>query len=156
MYLLTMAMMSAVWVQPAPAEPGSSSGTVAGRYEASYSDGTSSDRLYRISLTGGGETWLRVACAGGEMSQARVLHARDAGSGMATGKRMHKPFTIRIEMDRAASRDSAALAKGKGKPSVASWDLATLKGARMVGDKTMSVDDWHQVVMHPSSPELCN
>jgi type VI secretion system secreted protein Hcp len=38
--------------------------------------------------------------------------AREAGSGMATGKRMHKPFTITKEVDASSPMLKQALAKG--------------------------------------------
>ena len=50
-----------------------------------------------------------------------VQTARDAGSGMPTGKRMHKPMTFR-----------------------ASWDLATNKGARAA----MATGEMLDVVVH--------
>jgi hypothetical protein len=56
-------------------------------------------------------------------SVAEVLSPRDAASGMATGKRMHKPMTITKELDKSSpmlaesstgSSSEATMAKGSG------------------------------------------
>ena len=82
---------------------------------------------------------LRVTCAGGAVVLA-IVSPRDPSSGLATGKRMHKPFVITKELDRPggimASDDWSAHVQRK--PQVASWDLATSKGAREAAAPALS------------------
>ena len=137
----------------------------------------SADRLYSVTvadLDGDGvddEAWLRVACADGEVTTASyysVKSPRDAASGMATGKRMHKPFTIRAELDRNASPTGKTvswdLKEGKGAKtgtgsSRATYDVKKVEGtgARTAAPngKTMAVDDWHEASTRDGSPALC-
>jgi len=72
---------------------------------------------------------IRLACVGGSPSSAAIYAPRDMATGMASGKRMHKSFTIVKEWGAA----SPSLSKG-------SWDLATNKGG-----KTMAMDDWQAI-----------
>ena len=74
---------------------------------------------------------IRLTCDRGSVSSAALYSPRDAASGQAGGKRMHKPFTIVKEW--SAAPPSLAGARGN-------WDLATMKGA-----KTMAMDDWSPV-----------
>lgn len=76
---------------------------------------------------------LRLTCDRGSISSAAHYAPRDSASGQATGKRMHKPFTIVKEWGAA----SPTLAGAKG-----SWDLATMKGG-----KTMAMDDWTAITV---------
>lgn len=77
---------------------------------------------------------LKSACSNGAAS-SWVYAPRDMATGMASGKRMHKPFTIVKEWGAA----SPALKAAKG-----NWDLATGKGARS-GGGISAMDDWQQV-----------
>ncbi|MEO7787725.1 MAG: hypothetical protein ABIR77_07890 [Sphingomicrobium sp.] len=79
---------------------------------------------------------IRLACTGGKVGGAWLYAPRDMATGMATGKRMHKPFTIVKEWGAA----SPSLSKG-------SWDLATAKGARMAGG-IMAMDDWQAIAVN--------
>jgi hypothetical protein len=72
---------------------------------------------------------IKFACTGGAVSSAWLYAPRDMATGMASGKRMHKPFTIVKEWGAA----SPSLSKG-------SWDLATNKGG-----ETMAMDDWQAI-----------
>jgi hypothetical protein len=76
---------------------------------------------------------IKFACSNGAVSSAWLYAPRDMATGMATGKRMHKPFTVVKEWGPASSSAS------KG-----SWDLATAKGGRMAGGVTAS-DDWQAI-----------
>lgn len=164
---------------PASAVAGEAgSGTINYRATATYSDGTSADRLYSVTvadLDGDGmsdEGWLRVACSGGVATAAAyysVKSPRDAASGQPTGKRMHKPFNITMELDR----------KGGVVGRSVSWDIKEAKGAKVAADgklkatydvkkvegtgaratatdgKTMAHDDWQQATIRNGSPDLC-
>ena len=121
-----------------------------------YSDGIS--RYLHIAtgdLDGDGtndDGVLRLACSGGAVSHAWIYAPREAGSGMATGKRQHGSVTFIKEWG-AASRQMAAVKGGydlksgtkRGSSSSASWDLATNKGGRVA--KTMAMDDWSEVTV---------
>ncbi|WP_293944022.1 hypothetical protein [Sphingomonas sp.] len=121
-----------------------------------YSDGIS--RYLHIAtgdLDGDGtndDGVLRLACSGGAVSHAWIYAPREAGSGMATGKRQHGSVTFIKEWG-AASPQIAAVKGGydlksgtkRGSPGTASWDLATNKGGRV--GKTMAMDDWSEVTV---------
>lgn len=118
---------------------GAGSGTINYRATATFSDGSSADRLYSVNvgdLDGDGvadEGWLRVACGDGAVAAASyysVQSPRDAASGMASGRRMHKPFKIVAELDRTAGPAGKTV----------SWDLATMKGGKAGSPKTASYD----------------
>ena len=79
---------------------------------------------------------LRLTCSGGAVSSAAVHAPRDVATGQSSGKRMHRPFTIVKEWGPAPAMSASV------KPT---YDVKTMKGARMAGGKTMAVDDWHQV-----------
>ncbi len=85
------------------------------------------------------QVMLRVTCAGGAVVSA-IVSPRDSASGLPTGKRMHKPFVITKELDRVggimANDDWAT--RVQGKPQVASWDLATMKGGRQASVPAVS------------------
>lgn len=89
------------------------------------------------------QSYLKIACDGGKLTGAwtQPKTAREAGSGMATGKRMHKPFWISHEWA-APPATSSALKAG--------YDLKMGKGLRVAhGD-----DDWTPVELR-SSDGLC-
>ena len=105
-----------------------------------FSDGTS--RVVEVTADadsdGDGrmdEGELRFTCAGGHARA--VTFTRDAGSGMATGKRMHKPMPI------------ARSAVAAGSALKASWDLAKGKGARTAAPGPIPV------TLDPGQPDLC-
>ena len=190
MRTLTLKMMSAVLaygVAGAAAAMAPASGTIKYRATATYSDGTSADRLYAVALDAdsdgdgiGDEGWLRVRCSDGAVAAAfeyDVKAPRDVATGQASGKRMHRPFTIIKEW---SAKEWGAKTGGSG-ASKASWDLKKMESARSAGwnikenkgtrdkqgsasdssagkgadGKTMGMDDWHQVVLQPGSPDLC-
>ncbi|MEO7601864.1 MAG: hypothetical protein ABIS39_01165 [Sphingomicrobium sp.] len=70
---------------------------------------------------------VRLQCAGSELQAAHytVKSPRDSASGMASGKRMHKPFTLVTEWG-AATPELKAI-----KPT---YDIKQAKGARMTSD----------------------
>ena len=76
------------------------------------------------------DAYLKLACADGKLTNSwyQVKGPRDAGSGMPTGKRMHKPFTIVKEWGAAPPALAAV------KPT---YDIKTMKGTR-----ASAVDDW--------------
>jgi hypothetical protein len=81
------------------------------------------------------DAYLKLHCADGKLTQAwyQVKGPRDSATGMATGKRMHKPFTLVKEWG-AASPELAAV-----KPT---YDVKMLKTARM-----SAVDDWWPITL---------
>ncbi|MEO6247793.1 MAG: hypothetical protein ABIO85_04320 [Sphingomicrobium sp.] len=77
---------------------------------------------------------VKFTCDRGAVSGAWIYAPRDVATGQASGKRMHKPFTIIKEWDRV----SPSVSKG-------SWDLATIKTARMSGGGVSAMDDWSAI-----------
>ena len=131
------------------------SGTIVLRATATFSDGTSADRLYEVTSDADSDGdgvndsgWLRVRCDGGVV--AAVYHTvkspRDAASGMASGKRMHRPFTIIKEWGASTpmlGKSGGGEATGGGDGvigSKASWDLATMKGGKAGRPTSSSYD----------------
>ncbi|BCA59454.1 hypothetical protein HMP06_2223 [Sphingomonas sp. HMP6] len=82
---------------------------------------------------------LRVTCSRGAVVSA-IVSPRDSASGLPTGKRMHKPFVITKELDRPGGimANDDWTTRVQGKPQVASWDLATMKGGRQAGSPALS------------------
>jgi len=64
------------------------------------------------SGAGAGKATIGSATSGAGSGKAAVA-PRDAASGLATGKRMHKPFTITKEIDKSSPLLSEACASGK-------------------------------------------
>ena len=79
---------------------------------------------------------VKFRCDGGAMTGAWLYAPRDVATGQASGKRMHKPFTIVKEWGAV----SPSVSKG-------SWDLATGKGARSAGGGMMAMDDWTAITI---------
>ena len=182
------ALAGGLMMTGAAAHDGGGSGTLKYRATATYSDGSSADRLYAVWRDGDSDddrpsddTYLRVRCDNGAVAAVySVRSPRDSATGQASGKRMHKPFTITKELG-ASSLIFGKTGGGKVKPSALSWDLVKGTGARMdhsgaseasagqgaageratydvkknVGDKTMMQDDWHEVVLKEGAPTLC-
>jgi hypothetical protein len=163
------------------------SGTINYRASATFSDGSSADRLYSVTvadLDGDGaadESWLRVACADGAVVAAyyhSVKSPRDAASGQATGRRMHKPFKFTAELDRTAGPVGKTVSwdikkvEGTGAKTAVkpTYNIKENKGARTADHtgssdasagkgadaKTMAHDDWQQVAVREGSPNLCD
>lgn len=96
-----------------------------------YSDGTTRDiteRVYHVVANGDydgdgrpDEGRLTVICSGGRALSATFTSAREAGSGMATGRRQHTPIPIR----RSAGSGPQAPQSFRG-----GWDMAPAKGGR--------------------------
>ena len=58
------------------------------------------------------------------LTEYRVMTAREAGSGMATGRRMHKPFVITKELDKTSATPGAtAVAIPTGKSALKKEDV---------------------------------
>jgi hypothetical protein len=122
-----------------------------------FSDGTT--RYLHIAtgdLDGDGtndDGVLRLMCdSSGTVSRAWIYAPRDSASGQASGKRMHKPFTIVKEWGAATPQLSAWKGgydvKSNTKRTAAGsagWDLATNKGGRVA--KTMAMDDWSEITV---------
>lgn len=97
---------------------------------ATFSDG--STRIFHVTADRDSDNdgvsdlyELRVTCSGGAVSSA-TISPRDSASGLATGKRMHKPMTTREGTEAVDDWQT----RTTGKPVAASWDLATGKGVR--------------------------
>jgi hypothetical protein len=89
---------------------------------------------------------IRMECAAGVMHQAQyqVISPRDAASGQASGKRMHKPFTIVKEWGAATPQLMAMKA---------SYDVKKVEGTGARA-KTMAEDDWNPITLS-NSEDLC-
>lgn len=87
---------------------------------------------------------IRMECAAGLVRTAayRVTGPRDAASGQASGKRMHKPVTFVKEWGAATPQLMAM------KPS---YDVKKVEGT---GARTMAQDSWQQMTL-ANSEELC-
>jgi type VI protein secretion system component Hcp len=87
---------------------------------------------------------IRINCAAGAIHAAdyQVISPRDSASGQATGKRMHKPFTIVKEWGAATP---ALMAMKAG------YDIKKVEGT---GARTMAVDDWSAITLSDSDA-LC-
>ncbi len=132
MRAITLTIAGGMVLAAGAAHAGGEAGKVQMRATATYSDGSSADRLYVVRTDAdsdgdgvGDDTYLRVRCDGGAM--AAVYHTvkspRDAASGQASGKRMHKPITITKEW--GASTPMVGRTVG--------WNLKENKGARSAG-----------------------
>lgn len=78
------------------------------------------------------DAYLQLVCSDGKLQQASYeVKPRDSTSGMASGKRMHKPLTVIKEWG-AASPQLKAL-----KPS---YDVKTLKG-----NERLAADGWTEL-----------
>ena len=79
------------------------------------------------------DAYLKLACADGQLTKAwyQVKGPRDAASGMASGKRTHKPVTFVKEWGPSTLQLSAI------KPT---YDIKTIKSARTAG-----MDDWSSI-----------
>ena len=88
------------------------------------------------------QSYLKLACDGGKLTGAwiQAKSGREASTGMATGKRMHKPLTL-VKVWGAVPASSSQLK--------ATYDLKMAKGARMSAS-----DDWSPVELR-NSDGLC-
>ena len=142
---LTLSMMcAALAMGAAGAADAAASGTIVLQATATFSDGTSADRLYAVvsaaDVDGDGvmdQGWLRVACSKSAMGAVYYAAAspRDSASGMPTGKRQHGSVTITKEWGASTPMLGKAGGGGSGGAvgSIVSWDLATGKGSRSTG-----------------------
>ena len=114
------------------------SGTIVLQATATYSDGTSADRLYQVSSDADSDGdglndsgWLRVACDGAVTSAVyyTVKSPRDVATGQSSGRRMHKPFIIIKELDKSTPMFKTGGGKVVG--STLNWDLGKAKTVRM-------------------------
>ncbi|MDQ3080406.1 MAG: hypothetical protein M3R03_10485 [Pseudomonadota bacterium] len=108
-----------------------------------FSDGVTRDFAVAGDWDGDGKMddgILSVSCSNGKAVSA-VVTPRDPSSGLATGKRQYRPIPIR---KRVAASDTQI----KG-----SWDLATLKGAKMSGGASTPTP--LPIVLDPGQPDLC-
>jgi len=89
---------------------------------------------------------VRMECAAGTMHMADfwVTGPHDASSGQASGKRMHKPFTIVKEWGAATPQLSAMKA---------GYDIKKVEGTGARAKTTMQ-DDWNPISLSKSE-ELC-
>jgi hypothetical protein len=89
---------------------------------------------------------IRMDCAAGVMhtAQYQVVSPRDVASGQATGKRMHKPFTIVKEWGAATPQLMAMKA---------TYDIKKVEGTGARA-KTMAEDDWNPITLS-NSEDLC-
>lgn len=150
-------------------------GTVTIRASATFSDGSSADRLYGVRLDSdsdgdglGDEVWLRVACSGGAVTVAQSYslsgHGGSSpptsmGSGRAVGS------GVASAQGNVAGGITAGAVAGKWKGSLSqvqfwsrtaivgqrvSWDLKEAKGS-----KTMAADSWHHRTIRDGAANLC-
>lgn len=166
--------------QSSAADTKTASGTIKHRATATFSDGSSADRLYAVTLDSdsdgdgvGDEAWLRVACSGGVATKVHayslsghVPHFRTAADSQVnahpSGKRMHKPFKIIKQWDRGAAGGAGRVqwewdqSWDKRAPAAGS-DVKSDSGKRAAADgKTMALDDWTAVRVNPGKTELCD
>ena len=89
---------------------------------------------------------IRMECGAGLMhtAQYKVVSPRDAASGQASGKRMHKPFTIVKEWGAATPQLSAM------RPT---YDVKKVEGTGARAGATMD-DSWNPISLS-NSEELC-
>lgn len=131
--------------------PGPSGTPVRLTATGTFSDGTS--RVFQVTADRDSDNDglsdlydLRVTCSDGVVSSS-VIAPRDTGSGLSTGKRVHRPMA-RGDGGIMAMDDWQA--RTKGKPIAASWDLATLKGARgTAGPRPITLEDVDPAVCAP-------
>lgn len=102
-----------------------------------------------VDLDGDGladDVVIRIDCAAGTLHSAdyRVTGPRDAASGQASGKRMHKPFTIVKEWG-AATPQLTAMKTG--------YDIKKVEGTGARAKTTME-DSWNPISLS-NSEELC-
>lgn len=133
-------------------------GTVMYRATATFSDGTSADRLYRVMLDPDSDgdglddyVWLRVACSDGAVTSAYTVRApRDAATGQSSGKRSEAEVNLDVARGVATGvaagtttvrspRDSASgLATGKRQHGsitiIKEWDRSAITGQRVSWD----------------------
>ena len=88
---------------------------------------------------------IRMECAAGVMhsAQYQVVSPRDAASGQASGKRMHKPFTIVREWGAATPQLMAMKA---------SYDVKKVEGT---GARAISYEDSWNPIGLANSEDLC-
>jgi len=151
MRIMTFSMMSAALALGAagPAAAMSpASGTIVLHATATFSDGSSADRLYEVKSDADSDGdglndsgWLRVACDGAVVSAVyyTVKSPRDSASGQASGRRMHRPFKIIKEWGPSplvfgktgggGGGGGGGIAGGVIAAKV-SWDLVKGKGSR--------------------------
>ena len=88
------------------------------------------------------DAYLKLACADGKLTNSwyQVKGPRDAGSGMATGKRQHKPLLVVKEWEAAPPALAAV------KPT---YDIKTIKSAR-----ASAHDDWLPILLR-NTDGLC-
>lgn len=78
------------------------------------------------------DAYIKLVCSGGKLEQASYeMKPRDSASGMATGKRMHKPLTL-VRKWEAASPQLTAL-----RPT---YDVKKLKG-----NERVAADGWTEL-----------
>jgi hypothetical protein len=106
-------------------------------------------RYYRVTSTGDldgdglpDDAVLKVECAAGGAAHV-LVSPRDSGSGMATGKRMHKPVTFVKEWSPASPQLRAA---------AVGYDVKTAKGARTAAGG----GEWIAVDLASGSGVLCS
>ena len=92
------------------------------------------------------EVVIRMDCAAGVMhtAQYQVIGPRDPVSGQASGKRMHKPFTIVKEWGAATPQLMAMKA---------TYDIKKVEGTGARA-KATGEDDWHPISL-ANSEDLC-
>lgn len=154
-------------------------GTVTIRATATFSDGSSTDRLYRVTRDsdsdGDGipdESWLRVACSGGAVASVweyEVTAPRDVATGQSSGKRTADGGTVTGSVAGGIAGGAVA-GKLQHKPFAitkewdrtaiigqrVSWDLKQGNGAGVAADgKTMGTDSWHQRTLRDGAANLC-
>lgn len=89
---------------------------------------------------------LRLACSSGAVSSAWIYAPRDTASGQASGKRMHKPFTVVKEWGAASPQLSIWKGGYDLKASKKGYDYYRTQNMGRVA-KTMAMDDWSEITV---------
>ncbi|MEO6225415.1 MAG: hypothetical protein ABIO80_06150 [Sphingomicrobium sp.] len=152
-------------------------GTVTIRATATFSDGSSADRLYRVTRDsdsdGDGipdESWLRIACSGGAVMSAWEYEGtapRVVATGQSSGKGTADGHSAAVAGGIAGG---AIAGKLQHKPFTITkqWDRTAIIGQRVswdleqgtsaglaTDDKTMGADSWHRRTLRDGAANLC-
>jgi len=81
---------------------------------------------------------------GGSRSESLVILPKDKSSGLATGKRQHKPITVTKEIDKASPKLAEAVCSGNdpGKPDRRNSMSADYNSSRSNNSSTKSTGDY--------------
>ena len=93
----------------------------------------------KASVRKQGQTPIIFTVSSLDNSVAEVKSPRDAASGLATGKRMHKPLTLTKEYDKSSPKLAEAVAKGRSSSDLPPSEIAIDEP----GVQKVSMQDFH-------------